>query len=506
MCAAAARSNVDDRALLSAYAKARAADSTGQSALAAKGYAAALALTPDNELLAARALSEGIIAGDRELAVNAARILERKGQLAPDARLLLIGEALRTRDWKAAGAQIDRIQEDKVFGFMTPVLRAWLAFETRQGDPLALLANTQKDPLAAGYAIEQRPLLMIARGDKSGAAELLRITSGTTLRDSRLRIAAAAALARQGDRKEAASLLTIETEPVVAARALLERGKPIPGEIKDARSGIAEFLLRIAADLHAQDVDALALSYARLATFLAPDNSEAWLVASELLGASGQQRDAIALLSNIAPDDPFAENVKDARLKLLLAAGDKEAALAEAEAATRASNATAEDWGRFGDILNEANRLEPAAAAYLRAIEEAKKAGQSDREWTLWLLRGGALDHAGRWPEAKAALETAYKLAPKQPLVLNYLGYAQLQRRENTKEAMRLIAEASKLQPDSAEITDSLGWANYLQGNLREAIRLLERAVQGQPADPEINEHLGDAYYSAGRRYEARYA
>ena len=71
---------------------------------------------------------------------------------------------------------------------------------------------------------------------------------------------------------------------------------------------------------------------------------------------------------------------------------------------------------------------------------------------------------------------------------------------------MRLIAEASKLQPDSSEITDSLGWAHYLRGNLGQAIPLLERAVAGQPADAEINEHLGDAYYSAGRHYEARYA
>jgi Flp pilus assembly protein TadD len=74
------------------------------------------------------------------------------------------------------------------------------------------------------------------------------------------------------------------------------------------------------------------------------------------------------------------------------------------------------------------------------------------------------------------------------------------------EEAMRLVAEASRLEPDSAEITDSLGWAHYLRGNLGSAIPLLEKAAAARPADAEINEHLGDAYYSAGRRYEARYA
>ena len=71
---------------------------------------------------------------------------------------------------------------------------------------------------------------------------------------------------------------------------------------------------------------------------------------------------------------------------------------------------------------------------------------------------------------------------------------------------MRLVAEASRLQPDSAEITDSLGWAHYVRGDYPKAIELLERAARGEPSDAAINEHLGDAYYSAGRRYEARYA
>ncbi len=497
---------MDDRALLSAYAKARAADSVGAAGIAAEGYAAALALTPDNEILAARAVSQALAAGDRTLAVRAARILEQKGLLAPDTRLLLLGEALRTRDWKKARAHIDAIQEDKVFAFMTPVLRAWVAHDTRKGDPIAIIAEAQKDQLAAGYSAEHRPLLLIARGRKEGVAELLKVSEAAGMRGSRLRIAGAATLARKGDRKGAAALLVDETEPVLAARKLLESGKAIPGEVASAPAGIAEFLIRIATDLHGQNVDGLALSYARLATFLAPENSETWLVTSELLAAAGQHREALALLANVRGDDPFADSVKDSRIKLLVAAGDKQMALAEAEAASRAGTASVADWARLGDLHTEVERLDEAAAAYAQAIELARKDGKGNPEWTLWLLRGGALERAGKWPEAKAALEMAYKLAPEQPLVLNYLGYAQLQRRENVDQAMKLIAEASKRQPESAEITDSLGWAHYLRGNLRDAIGLLERAVEGRPADAEINEHLGDAYYSAGRHYEARYA
>ena len=44
--------------------------------------------------------------------------------------------------------------------------------------------------------------------------------------------------------------------------------------------------------------------------------------------------------------------------------------------------------------------------------------------WTLLLLHASALEDANRWPEAKQALQQALALAPDQPLLLNFLGYA----------------------------------------------------------------------------------
>ena len=103
-------------------------------------------------------------------------------------------------------------------------------------------------------------------------------------------------------------------------------------------------------------------------------------------------------------------------------------------------------------------------------------------------------------PAAFAQGGQAHRLAAAEPLVLNYLGYAQLVRRENVVEAERLIRGAHRLAPTNSAITDSLGWALFLKGEREEAINLLEQAAQGAPADVEINEHLGDAYFAAGRR------
>ena len=457
-------------------------------------------------MLAARALGQAVEAGDRDLAVRSARILEEQGLLATDIRMLLMTEAVRTGDWPAAERYVNAIAEDDIFAFMAPVLRAWLAFETDSGDPMEILSTAGSDPLAAAYVAEHRPLIMLAEGKEMGATELMKIADGSGGRDSRLRIAAAALLAKQGHRDRAAALLQGEEAPIVAARRLLKAKQPIPGAIDGAASGIAELLVRIAIDLHRQNVTPLALTYARLATFLAPENSETWLVTSELLAAREQQAEALEVLSHVGPADPFAGNAKDGKIRLLIATGETEKALAEALASVETGPPSISDLTRLGDLYGELGRYEDSADAYGRALAVTEEKGSTDGQWALWLLRGGAYDQAGDWPKAKAALEAAYKLAPQQPIVLNYLGYAQLERRENVDEAMRLIAEASRLQPDSAEITDSLGWAHYLGGNVAQAIPLLEKAVKGQPADPAINEHLGDAYYSAGRHYEARYA
>jgi tetratricopeptide (TPR) repeat protein len=503
-----AAANVDEQTALAVYVRARAADSVGASALAVRGYAAALALAPQNETLAARALDQGLAAGDRGLALAAARALDAAGKLKVDGRLLLLGEALRTRDWRAARLQTDRIEEDEVFAFLTPLLRAWLAQGSGKGDPLAFLANLKDNPLAEAYADEQRALLLLAEGKREqGVAALTGELGDAGARASRLRIAAAALLARKGDRAKALAMLEGDAEPLVAARAALAEGRKLGGEIAGPTAGVAELFVRIALDLNGQEVSGLALAFARLATFLAPDNSETWIVTGELLAASGQHEAALAALAAIGADDPFAGTAADNRIDLLVAAGRTEEALTRTKATVEARPDAAPGWARLGDLLGRLKRHAEAADAYGKSLSLVRRGGAgAEREWALLLLQGSALVDAGRWAEGKQALEASYKLAPEQALVLNYLGYSQLERRENVAEAERLIREASRLQPDNAAITDSLGWAHFLRGDLPKAIELLERAARGQPADAAIKEHLGDAYFKAGRRFEARYA
>ena len=176
-------------------------------------------------------------AGNWRLALDAAHALERRGALLPDARFLLLGEAFRTRDWRAAGAQIDAIEREQIFAFTVPVLRAWLAFGSRQGDPLALLAAAGDQGAAAGYAAEHRALLLLALGREEGPGEIARAARSAGPRAERLRIAGAALLARRRARPAALALLEVDVPSTAAARRLVEAGRPLPGAIDGADAG-----------------------------------------------------------------------------------------------------------------------------------------------------------------------------------------------------------------------------------------------------------------------------
>jgi Flp pilus assembly protein TadD len=114
-------------------------------------------------------------------------------------------------------------------------------------------------------------------------------------------------------------------------------------------------------------------------------------------------------------------------------------------------------------------------------------------------------DQGGDWAKAQPDLETALKLSPGQPYVLNYLGYSWAVKKQNMAQARAMIEQALKIVPNDGAIIDSLGYVQLQQGDARAAVVTLGRAVQLQPEDPTVNAHLGDAYAAAGERLQANF-
>ncbi|MBU3079013.1 tetratricopeptide repeat protein [Sphingomonas quercus] len=506
---AAAVDRAPDRTAATDYVLARAADANGDLNRAAAGYAAAYALTPDARL-GSRVYRQAVSAGDFRAALAAARNLQAADALPSDGRLLLIAEAVQRRDWARARAALAAMPDGDVFGFLTPIIQAWISFGEGK-DPMPLLVPGKGGAIALPYIAEHRALLLIAGGRMAeGISQLATMSATRGGREVRLRLAAAAALdpSKPDERTRALAVLQGDDALFVEARAIVSAGRRLPGAIRTPAAGMGELLTRVAADLNRDRVTPVALSLARIATFLDPDNAESWLVTTTLLAGVGLNDLALDALGRVAADDPFATAARDLRLRLLVREDRAEEALGLARAAATAKGAGAAEWTRVGDILNQLDKPADAADAYGKAIalSEANPDPAGSGLAVLWLLRGGALERAGDWAAARPALEKAVAMAPDSAAALNYLGYARLERGEDIAGAAQLIEKANRLAPDDPAITDSLGWAYYRLGRLPQAISTLEKAVAGEPGDADINDHLGDAYWAAGRRFEARYA
>lgn len=490
------------------YVRARAADDLGELSVAANGYAAAAAQNPDDKTLALRAFRQAVAAGNMELALRGAQTLDAAKSLPPDGTLLLIADAVNRKEWKRADTLANRVVGERLFAFLVPAMRAWIAYGAHSGDPLAPLKALPPGSLSETYGAEHQGLLLIAMGkEEEGVAAINAMQLPEGARASRIRIAAAAELDKRRKHDAALAMLVGGSSAIVKAREILTAKRKLPGAIDTPSEGIAELYVRVAADLNRQQVAPLALGFARVATMLAPETSEPWLVTASLLSLGGADDAALEAVNHVSPDDPFAGVARDTRLMLLVRAGHKDQALAEAQAAVREPDATIGDWTRLGDLLSASKQPAEAGQAYDHALGMAGgDKAPAEIAWPLLLQEANAVLEAGDWPTARTKAARALALAPQQPEVLNFLGYSELEHGEDISGAGAMIAKASALAPDNPSITDSLGWSWYLRGNLERAIPLLERAAQGAPAESDINEHLGDAYWKADRKLDARYA
>ncbi|GBL47385.1 TPR domain protein [Sulfuriferula multivorans] len=95
------------------------------------------------------------------------------------------------------------------------------------------------------------------------------------------------------------------------------------------------------------------------------------------------------------------------------------------------------------------------------------------------------------------------QIKPDYAQAYNALGYTLADRTNRLTEAVQLLDHALKLAPNDAFILDSMGWAQYRQGNLDKSLDYLQRAFALRK-DPEIAAHLGEVLWAKGNRDEAR--
>ena len=479
----------------------------GDHARSAALFATLAASQPDRVDLARKALSEALGAGQMDLALKLARTIPA-AKLPTDARLLLVADEVRRRRLDAAVPWLNLGADNGDLSFLVPFLTAWDAAE--RGDSTRALATVNQIPVNSllGPLRDEETALILLKFRRSAEAEPFarRAIGVAGVREDRLRLALADGFLAAGDRARARIMVDGMGSGETEARQRILAGKPSGQSIDTSAEALSEMLTAFAADLTRLQRAAPPIGLVQVARYADPRNSSATVLLAVLLEGQDRSDEALALLGAIPRDDALIGEVRDGQARILSDEKRFNEAYAIAAGAAAAPGAGANDYSRLAEVYQAMKRNNEAADAFGRAIALTNAEGRKADLWTLLLLQASALQDANRWPEAKAALQRGLMLAPDQPLLLNFLGYAKLERGEDMDAAEAMIRKASSLAPDDASIIDSLGWAQFKRGKIAEAIATLQNAAQKDPDQAEIQEHLGDALFKSGRRFEARFA
>lgn len=159
--------------------------------------------------------------------------------------------------------------------------------------------------------------------------------------------------------------------------------------------------------------------------------------------------------------------------------------------------------------LSKQNRPQDALvelnALAAKTLKQAERSGNYERAAETLYQRALVYEQLGRYDRAIADLRQYLAWNPNSATGMNALGYTMLTApgASNIDEAFRLIQAAYHLEPESAAINDSMGWAYYKKGDAQAALPYLQYALEQYP-DAEVAAHLGEVLWQLGEREKAK--
>ena len=484
------------------YLTGRLAEQQGDLDIAADRLRAALAQDAGVGEVANQAFIAAVLAGRPDAARLATGVADNAV-----AQLVLADRDARNENWEQAEARFSALPQQGLTQILRPLLIAWAQQGARRTTAaLAGLQPALEEPRFRGVMALHAALIADLGGFNGDAARLYEVAQAAYGRlNLRLGQILANCQARQGNEEEARRTvrdMVSANGDLALARDPLERDVG-NRQVRNATDGIAETYLAMAATLRQQNANDSAQVLLRLALDVREDFTAARLLLADIEEGNKQSDAAAQTLAGVPPTDPLAVVVTLRRANLLDGTGQEDEAARMLEALAQEYPDRPEPLIQIGDSLRRRNRFHEAAEAYDRAV--ARIGTPSRANWPLFYERGIAFERDNQWPKAEADFEYALQLAPDQPNVLNYLGYAWVERGHEVDRARQMIERAVEQRPNDGAFIDSLGWVQLRQGDTEGALRNLERAVELQSEDPVINAHLGDALDAVGRHREAEF-
>ena len=148
-------------------------------------------------------------------------------------------------------------------------------------------------------------------------------------------------------------------------------------------------------------------------------------------------------------------------------------------------------------LLREANAYQEAFDLLGNALEKMPNAPD------LLYDHAMAAEKVDRIDVLETNLRKLIKIRPDHAHAYNALGYTFADRNQRIEEAHDLIQTALKLAPEDPFILDSMGWVLFRMGRGEEGLDYLQKAYKQRP-DAEIAAHLGEVLWTLGRHDEAR--
>ncbi len=185
-------------------------------------------------------------------------------------------------------------------------------------------------------------------------------------------------------------------------------------------------------------------------------------------------------------------------------------------AETSRARSLPEQQGRFfsaNDLLrvhlfavSKQDNPQQALAELNRLAADAQKQPEMQEQLGDIIYQRGMLyaDKLQQPEKAVTDLRRYLDLNPGSANGMNALGYTMLSLPEfDMDEAFGLIQTAYQMEPESAAINDSLGWAYYLKGDAAAALPYLQYAFEQYP-DAEVAAHLGEVLWKLGEEARAK--
>ncbi len=495
--------DVHGRTAYGLYLAGRLATARGVGEDGAAYLAAAQRLTPEQPLVREQAFLAALVAGDLDDAVASVPSgPEVTPVVAQIGRLVAVVQTYAGGDARGALTMLRQDPIQAPHALAGTLLTPWVA--AAAGDWTAALAEP---PEAAGSPVQwilrydRARLLEIRRRFEEAEAEYAALVAAVP-QETAFRAGYGAYLERRGRYDEAVALYAAAPQApaqalrlqVLTERAQARRDPPV----LDVRGGAAEALTTAAEIISSVGGEQFSPVYIRLALSIEPTDQRRMalggaLVRTRLMAGA---REAYAAVSDRDPVVFAAARSQIAQI--WLEEDDVEKATAEYRLAVAALPENPLTAYFLAGVLVQQERYDEALALLNGPVLNTPRQGAE-----IHFMRGAAYESTGRIDEAEAELWAAIQQQPDEPVFLNYLGYLWVDSGRRVAEGAEMIARAHAAAPDNGNIQDSLGWAQYRQGQYDIAVTTLEEAVAKEPANAEINDHLGDAYWQVGRRREA---